>query len=54
MRVNDHQDEHQLKFAEVRDKLSKELLAKRMQERSAAFESMLKKNAKIVMADTLQ
>jgi peptidyl-prolyl cis-trans isomerase C len=54
MRVNDHQNEHQLRFAEVRDKLSKDLLAKRMQERSAAFENVLKKNAKIVMTDTLQ
>jgi len=49
LRVNDHQPQRQMRFAEISDQLRKELEAKGLEERAERFEQSLRKNAKIEM-----
>jgi len=49
LRVNDHQPQRQMTFAEISDQLRKELEAKRLGDRAERFEQSLRKNAKIEM-----
>jgi len=48
LRVNDHQPQRQMAFDEVKDKLRKDLGAKRRAERIEQFESALRKKANVV------
>jgi peptidyl-prolyl cis-trans isomerase C len=48
LRVNDHQQQRQMTFVEMHDRLRKELEMKRREERAEQFENALHKNAKIV------
>ena len=49
LRVNDHQPQRQMTFAEISDQLRKELETKRLGDRAERFEQSLRKNAKIEM-----
>ena len=48
LRVNDHQPQRQMTFAEMHDRLRKLLEAQRREERAEKFEQALRKKARIV------
>jgi parvulin-like peptidyl-prolyl isomerase len=49
LRVNGHEPQRQMTFAEVKDRLRKDLETKRRDDRAETFELSLKKNARIEM-----
>jgi parvulin-like peptidyl-prolyl isomerase len=49
LRVNDHQPQRKMKFAEIRDRLRKDLQKQRREQRAESFEQALRKTARIEM-----